>query len=397
LTASVVIPSLDRVVVPSPSDTTATLVGDELRRRVDTTSSDARLERARLATAETALRETRRAAAEARACLETAAASLDQRGLADRKEGARRDYRTALAAARGSGERLLAAAHWLRAIDQLNRGTRAALGQVLLWRARVEMLDREVHDAEWRATAQRVRAEAAEEACGEARRRLADADRWIPDAPDFAISDEGPGEIDTAMGAARVALVGRVDMPVLRGLLEGGDVARDIARQLAALTGDPPSRWLLLLRTLAEIIVASAIADDRLRFDQAHPLWSQLTPGEARELMHGLRDLGFRYDPHDGWYGDRSPLPRDLALALAFAGIEAIALRPMPTTEELAQLPASISVASIEHLAEHAPTLDLDAVHRLAGSQAPALAEIWDNWADVRALLRGDVPLTVSA
>ena len=79
--------------------------------------------------------------------------------------------------------------------------------------------------------------------------------------------------------------------------------------------------------------MAAAIADDRLRFEQAHPLWAQLTPGEARELMHGLRDLGFRYDPHDGWYGDRSPQPRDLALALAFSGIEAIALRPLPTAK----------------------------------------------------------------
>ena len=42
-------------------------------------------------------------------------------------------------------------------------------------------------------------------------------------------------------------------MPVLRGLLEGGEVTRDIARQLAALTGDSASRSLLLLRTFAEI------------------------------------------------------------------------------------------------------------------------------------------------
>jgi hypothetical protein len=357
------------------------LAPDEQLRSVELTSSEARFERSRLATAEAALRQARRMAAEARASHEAAAASLDQRGLTARKEAARREYRAALAAARDAAERRAAAAAWLAGIDLLNHATRVALGQVLLWKARLELLEREAQDAEWRATAQRVRAESADETAADARRRMV----------------ESAGPTDPAPVVRRVARVGRVDMPVLRGLLDGGDVTRDLARQLAALTGDPASRWLLLLRTLAEIVVASAIADDRLRFDQAHPLWAQLTPGQCREVMRGLRDLGFRYDPDDGWYGDRVPGPRDLALALAFAGIEAICLRPMPTGEDLVRLPESLGVAAVEHLAEHAPGLDLEAVHRLAGPQAPALAEVWDHWTDIRALLRGDVPLVVPA
>jgi hypothetical protein len=180
-------------------------------------------------------------------------------------------------------------------------------------------------------------------------------------------------------------------MPMLRGLLDGGDAIRDMARQLAAITGDQASRWVLLLRTLGELIVASAIADDRLRFDRTHPLWAQLTPDLARDVMRWLRGLGFRYDPHDGWFGDRAPQPRDLAVALAFAGVEPVSLRPMPTSADLERLPESIGVTAVEYLAEHAPGLELDPIRQLAGVQAPALAEVWDHWADVRAILRGDV------
>jgi hypothetical protein len=182
-------------------------------------------------------------------------------------------------------------------------------------------------------------------------------------------------------------------MPMLRGLLDGGDAIRVMARELAAISGDPASRWVLLLRTLGEVIVASAIDDDRLRFDRNHPLWAQLTPELSRELMRWLRGLGFRYDPIDGWYGDRAPQPRDLAEALAFAGIEPVSIRPLPTAADLEILPRSIGVAAIEFLSEHAPGLELDHVRHIAGIQSPALADIWDHWVDVRALLRGEVTL----
>jgi hypothetical protein len=298
----------------------------------------------------------------------------------DRKEAARREYRTALAAARGADERRTAAATWLASVDQLNRSTRVALGQAMLWRSRLETLERQVSDAEWRAAAQRVRAESAEEATSEARRRVIDADR----------------STDPADGQGHAWRVGRVDMPMLRGLLDGGDAIRILARQLATLSGAPASRWVLMLRTLGEVIVASAIDDDRLRFERTHPLWAQLTPELSRELMRWLRGLGFRYDPIDGWYGDRAPQPRDLSEALAFAGIEPVSLRPLPTAADLVALPQSIGVAAVEYLAEHAPGLELEHIRRIAGVQSPALADVWDHWVDVRALLRGEATPTAA-
>jgi hypothetical protein len=265
-------------------------------------------------------------------------------------------------------------------VDRLNRTTRVALGQVGLWRARLETLERQVSDAEWRAAAQRVRAESAEEASSEARRRVMDADR----------------SMDPAEAQSHALRVGRVDMPMLRGLLDGGDAIRVMARHLAAVSGDPASRWVLLLRTLGELIVASAIDDDRLRFDRTHPLWAQLAPDLSRELMRWLRGLGFRYDPIDGWFGDRAPKPRDLAEALAFAGVEQVSLRPFPGAADLEQLPQSLGVAAVEFLAEHAPGLELDHVRRIAGIQSPALADVWDHWVDVRAMLRGEASLSAA-
>src|SRR5688572_17903024 len=82
---------------------------------------DGRHEWARLARADAARREARRAAAEARAHQQAAVQQLDQRGLVERKEAARREYRAALAAARGPIERRAAATRWLATVDQLNR------------------------------------------------------------------------------------------------------------------------------------------------------------------------------------------------------------------------------------------------------------------------------------
>jgi len=54
-------------------------------------------------------------------------------------------------------------------------------------------------------------------------------------------------------------------------------------------------------------------------------------------------------------------------------------------------------VEPLEHLVEFAPDLDLDDVHRLVGSHAPELADLWDHWADVRALLLESAPVAVGA
>ncbi|MBX3030345.1 MAG: hypothetical protein KF809_09310 [Chloroflexi bacterium] len=381
--------------VPSPSGLSVRLDPSELRRQVDVMSDDARLERATLATTEAALVDARRSAAEARECLAVAVATLDGRRLAARKDEARETYREALAVAAGPADRRVAAATWLATVDAINRSTRAALGQVLLWRERCHERDRVVRDAERRASAQRVRAESAEDACARVRSDLAEADRWSPEPWSWprglrAGTAASDGATRTA-SRSRTSSVGHRSPLLLATLLAGeADARHDLARQMADLTGGQASRWSLLLQGFVDALVESAIAHDRLRFDRQHPLWAQLTPGEARIVIARLRDIGFRYDPVDGWYGDRSPQPRDLAVALAYVGIEAVVLRPQPSSDDLRRLPESISVATHDHLLEAAPGLSLDAVHRLVGTHAPGMADLWDHWADLQELLLGD-------
>jgi hypothetical protein len=390
---------------PSPSDPTATLVPSELRHRVESTCAESRIQRARSVVADTSLREARHAATAAHASLDAALAMLDERRLTEHKDQARRSYRMALTVARDAGERQQAAATWLRRIDDLNRSSRGALGQVLLLRARCEALDQAVRDASMESNIQRVRTEAAEAACTEARRLLAEHDRWasgpdaVTSAPGTWSDDTIETEIDDASPAAITPGSGDPDRPLAIELLLDGDatVSRQLARQMSDLTGQQPSRCLLLLQGLAEAIVQSAIDHGHLRFDSAHPLWAQLSAIEARALTSALRDLGFRYDPNDGWYGERAPQARDLALALKYAGMDAHVLRQLSTTEDLLDLPSSIAVAPFEHLAEMAPDLGLDDVHRVAGRTAPELADLWDHWADVRALLLGPAAVAVEA
>ncbi len=390
---------------PSPSSPTALLVPSELRHRVESTCSEARIQRARSVVADTSLREARHAATSAHASLDAALAMLDERRLAEHKDEARRSYRMALAAARDAGERQQAAAAWLRRIDDLNRSSRGALGEVLLLRARCETLDQEVRDASMESNIQRVRTEAAEAACTEARKLLAETDRWAADAdPAIGMPLAGSDHMaeagtDDSQAGAMVAGGADADRELAIELLLTGDAAatRQLARQMADLTGQQPSRCLLLLQGLAETIVHAAIDHGHLRFDRAHPLWAQLSVIEARALISALRDHGFRYDPSDGWYGQRAPQARDLAVALKYAGMDAHVLRQLSTTEDLLDLPESISVAAFEHLAEMAPDLGLHDVHRVAGRNAQELADLWDHWADVRALLLAPVPVAVEA
>ncbi len=389
---------------PSPSDPAAALIPSELRLRVESTCAESRIQRARSVVADTSLREERHAATTAHASLDAALAMLDERRLTEHKDEARRNYRMALSVARDAGERQQAAATWLRRIDDLNRSSRSALGEVLLLRARCEALDQAVRDASMESNIQRVRTEAAEAACTEARRLLAEHDRWAADPGAAGMPQAwSPDATDTGRDATDAASIG-ADSDDLDGvlaieLLLDGDagVARQLARQMADLTGQQPSRCLLLLQGLAETIVQSAIDHGHLRFDRAHPMWAQLSVSEARALTSALRDLGFRYDPNDGWYGERAPQARDLALALKYAGMDTHVLRQLATSEDLLDLPASITVAPFEHLAEMAPDLGLDDVHRVAGRNAQELADLWDHWADVRALLLGPAPVAVEA
>lgn len=378
-----------------------------------------------------ALRTARRELAELNRELDLAAHEADRHGTAERKTALAVAWRTAMAAAPDEATRQAATATWMGNVSELNRRTRSALRRLAAGRLEAIQLERRVAQAELDARAARIRAEAAEAACESARRKRVERDEQLvlearaaarsaaaqeagsdgvaeltmvadPAAEAGAVIGEGPdGEpADAVEGttddAAPVAAVARrpADSDVVLGLMAGDPVTHQaIAAELGEMHGQLPARYLLLLDTLVEEVTVAAVDAGALAFTPGHPLWSQLSPEEGRLVMRGLRDLGFRLDLHDGWYGGRAPTPNDLASALGFAGLDVRAVRGLPTSAELRELPSSVLVAAHDHLRERAPDLTLDEMTRLLGQRAPRLNELWDDWGRVRPILSGELPV----
>ena len=174
----------------------------------------------------------------------------------------------------------------------------------------------------------------------------------------------------------------------IEGLLAGDrEALRGLAREMAEITGRMPSRYLLLLQELVDGLTTAAVEAGRLAFDHRHPLWSQFNEEQSRTIARALRDLGFRFDPREGWYGGRAPSSPDLALALAYAGFDVRRMRRLPAGAELRELPSSVAVATLEFVAAAAPDLAVGQVMRLLGHAAEPLGDLWDDWGQLRSLL----------
>ena len=91
-----------------------------------------------------------------------------------------------------------------------------------------------------------------------------------------------------------------------------------------------------------------------------------LAVDEARDVLAALTRLGFRFEPAEGWHAGRAPTPSDLAMALAYAGLDARNVRGLPSAAELRTLPSSIGVDARAFLATFAPDLAMDQLVRLA-------------------------------
>ncbi len=106
-------------------------------------------------------------------------------------------------------------------------------------------------------------------------------------------------------------------------------------------------------------------------------------------MVSGLSRLGFRFEPAEGWHAGRAPAPADLAMALAYAGLDTRLRRSLPGAEELRLLPRSIGVDARAWLAAFAPDLDMEQLVRLLESRAAKLGPLWDAWGLVRPVLLG--------
>jgi hypothetical protein len=84
------------------------------------------------------------------------------------------------------------------------------------------------------------------------------------------------------------------------------------------------------------------------------------------------------------------PSQRDLSLAVGYAGLDPVRIRPWPNEEELATLFADVAVAADEYLAGAAGALTLGELVGVLGRRADGLADLWNEWGRVRpALLAG--------
>jgi len=360
--------------------------------------ADARAARAAVDAGLESLRTIRRGLADATRRIEAAGRHADRHAVADHKRALAETWRTAMDAAGSEDARRDATASWLRDVSDANSRTRAAMRQLDAGRRDLAVLEAQMRGADLDAAALRIKAEMAESACAEARRRRAAADEGSAD-PDgrqrvaAAAADIHGVEMDAEEPPGTAGSVRPVDAPTVRLLLDGDPATHQaLARELAEMSGQLPARYLLLLDSLVDELAAAALDAGELALDHAHPLWGQFTDDDARLVVRGLRDLGFRLDLHDGWFGGRAPTGSDLASALGFAGLDVRGLRGVPSTAELRDLPMSIRVRPHEHLRRWAPDLTLDQMTRALALRATGLGELWDEWGRVRPLLADGLP-----
>jgi hypothetical protein len=378
----------------------------------ETACAEARRARAALEVSVERLRLLRRRLVDSGRIADAAATDADRSEVAARKDALHQAWQAAIAASEAESDRRDATAAWLRGITETNQRMRVALRHLSHARRQVALLESELQRADLEAAAARIRTEAADAACAEARARRATAEEAAVglDGRDRAsiVADAGGGlpmeaaaeepldawdESDGPMGIAWM-IPRPVDSPTVRRLL-AGDMATHaaMATELAEMSGQLPARYLLLLEALVDGLSAAAIDAGELAFDRDHPLWSQFSTEEARLVIRGLRDLGFRLDLQDGWFGGRSPTAADLASALGFAGYDVRSLRAVPSGEQLRELPVSVQIALLDHVRRTAPDLTLDQVMRAVGTHAATLGELWDEWGRVRPLLVAGTPI----
>jgi hypothetical protein len=388
-----------------------------------------------------ALQATMRNLSQAALELEDAHSAVDAHQVTDAKVAARKTYRRQLEAATTIMERQRAVTTWWREINRINGRSRRAYQMLERAHANAVETQQAMGHAERLADARRIRAEAATQACIDARGRLAVCEEQtgatisagaldallavdalgsgdgFGDEHAAALSAPAPTEAEPRDGmngrsapTMLVDLLGRAAAgqeqpfepatpqpafePLVAERFFQGDraVLRWLARELSELTGRPPSHFLLLLQELVEAVQVAAAERRFLVFDAEDPLWGQFSQSECRTISGALSDLGFRYDTRDGWYGGRVPNPNDLAIAIAYAGFDARRIRGLPTTPDgFRDLAGSISAAPLELIRESAPELTIRQLVEILGTRADALDDLWDDWGRLRPMLLTEV------
>lgn len=347
-----------------------------------------------------AVRAAQRAYDEHMSKADIATEAADPRTVRREKEAAQARFRQTYDGSRTTDEAEAAARDWLVAINDINTVARSAATTAKRERAAAAAVGTTLERLGLEADAARIAAETAEAACLAARQALAECDERSvegiappPDVPSEPVvppwSDhpgpfEGEPEEDEPLA---IALSGGGTPTIFR--LVRGDRSALIALVERLSGGDTAARrrWQGSLTGLVDGIIAVSIEAGALVFPAGHHFWSMFTEVQDREIAQALSSLGHRFDGLGGFVDERVPSQRDLALALGYAGIDPMRIRPWPTETEMAALYKDVTVAADAHLAATAGDLSLAELVALLGRRADALADLWNEWGRVRPLL----------
>jgi hypothetical protein len=209
-----------------------------------------------------------------------------------------------------------------------------------------------------------------------------------------AADAQTPGALVAAMTTGAGTAASAVDAtPAVIRILRGDQRALLRTVQLLAGADDAMRRpWQAAVSGFAEAIVHRAIERGVLDFPVGNPFWDTFTVDQCRAIAEGLAAIGFRFDGIDGWADERIPSHRDLTAAVAAAGLEPRRVRAWPTQDEIGALYHDVTVAADDHLAAHAPELDLAGIRDLLGSRAAGLELLFRDWPATRAVLGEPLP-----
>jgi hypothetical protein len=326
-----------------------------------------------------------------------AAARGDPRVVRAAKEEAQRAFRAASRAATDADAVEAAARDWLHEINRINAAAREAIAAATRERAAAAAIGATLERLSLEADAARIGAENAEAACVAARTAVAECDEreatdpgayLLPALPALPALPEADGpDAEEVLGIAMEAGA----TPRIFRLLRGDRTAMTtLVGALAAGDPDQAPRWNELVTRLVDVILADAIEASALEFPADHPFWGPFNQHQARDIVHALGSLGYRFDGRGDWLDDRIPSQRDLSLAVGYAGLDPMRVRHWPDEAASRVLFSEVRVAADEYLAVNAGDLTLGEMVTMLGRRADGLAELWNQWGTIRPLLLQD-------
>ena len=201
-----------------------------------------------------------------------------------------------------------------------------------------------------------------------------------------------PAAVATEVGVAPILPVAPGE-PTIRPILRGD--RRALVRVVAALAPATKPveriRWQRRLVELVDAITRAAIDDGMLVLPEGNRFWDPFDRDQTRDIMRALAAHGHRPDGAGGWQDGEAPTGRQLAAALADAGLDPRRIRPFPIEDRIADLITHATVAADVYISTAAPDLELVDVQAIVASVSPALehgmADLWLAWPRVRELL----------